>query len=295
VADRATGRPARGAGGDGGELQVSWYDGGVRFACQRCGNCCTGVGSVVRLTRREIEALARSRGLTPGKFVEDHTRERLGMRVLLDTEGGACEWLDRAEDGTTSCRVQDAKPDQCRSYPFWPRKLATREAWEREGEGCRGIGQGELIPREEVDRLLGREQLDAQLDTLYAELDAELAEIDALCRASGDCCDFPAAGHRLYTSRLEADRFVRGVDLTGWDPQSGLCPAWKDRRCTAREHRPTGCRVYYCDADKEELLQQVMERYLTQLKWLHERHELPWDYRDWIDHLACIQAERAAR
>ena len=48
--------------------------------------------------------------------------------------------------GNTSCRVNDAKPDQCATYPFWPRILRDREAWEVEGESCAGIGSGTPIP-----------------------------------------------------------------------------------------------------------------------------------------------------
>src|SRR6185295_16021048 len=94
-----------------------WYAGGLRFACRRCGNCCSGKGSVVVVSPREVEALARVAGMTVAAFGERHTREAFGDTVLVDRDDGSCEWLDRAEDGTTSCRVQDAKPDQCRAYP----------------------------------------------------------------------------------------------------------------------------------------------------------------------------------
>lgn len=273
---------------------MSWYSRGLRFECRRCGNCCVGVGSVVRVSDREVEALAAAVGLSPREFVERHTRLDDGARVLRDKPGvGECEWLDRDEAGLTSCRVQRAKPDQCASYPFWPRLLRSRDAWEREGRSCAGIGEGPRLSEEEIDRRLGREAFAAKLDQLFEELDAELELIAARCEASGNCCDFPTAGHRLYTSRIEAERFVAGVDLSGWDPESGLCPAWKDRRCTAREHRPTGCRVYYCDAEKEEVLQDVMERAITRLKWLHDKFQVPWDYGDWIAHLARLQREQA--
>ncbi len=271
---------------------MTWYARGVRFACQRCGNCCTGDGSVVRVSEREIEALALRVNLTPAAFIERHTREEHGARVLLDTgDLGDCEWLDRRPDGTSACRLQEAKPDQCASYPFWPRILASRGAWEAEGRSCTGIGAGPSIPAPDVERRLGKTAALERLDVLFEELDAEVRELGATCSLRGDCCDFPTAGHRLYTSRLEAERFARGVDLTEWDPESGLCPAWEDRKCTAREHRPVGCRVYFCDPAFEERVHDLMERTVTQLKWLHDRAGLPWSYRDVFAHLSELRPD----
>ena len=224
-----------------------------------------------------------------------HTQTVLDRTVLRDVEGsGDCEWLDRHGDGTTSCRVNDAKPDQCISFPFWPRILRSRRTWETAGVHCRGVGKGEVVSAEEIRRRAGPGRADADLETLLEELDAEVREMGATCWLSGNCCDFPAAGHRLFTSALEARRFVRGVDTSGWDPESGLCPAWKDRKCTARDLRPVACRVYYCDPEFEERVQDLMERYVTRLKWLHEKHGLEWDYRDFLEHLRVQRADRAA-
>lgn len=272
-----------------------WYRDGLRFACSRCGNCCSGKGSVVIVTDREVEALARVAGCTVEEFRALHTRTSHDDTVLVDRESGECEWLSRAPDGATSCRVQAAKPDQCRAYPFWPRVLASRAAWEAEGARCRGIGAGDPIPAEEIDRRSGAEAAREALELLLQETDLEARDLGATCWVSGDCCDFPKAGHRLYATRIEAERFARGVDLAAWDPAGGLCPAWRNGRCTAREHRPSACRVYYCDPNAAERVAELGERTVTRLRWIHERHGIAWDYRDWIDHLTRLRDEAAAR
>ncbi|MCG3135886.1 MAG: hypothetical protein HMLKMBBP_03662 [Planctomycetes bacterium] len=265
-----------------------WYRDGLRFSCHRCGNCCVGQGSVVVVNDREVEALARSRGMTVAAFRAAHTRDSFGDTVLVDRADGSCEWLERGADGKTSCRVHDAKPDQCRSYPFWPRVLRSPESWRAEGAKCRGIAEadGPPIPADEIDRKTGKADALEALDLLLEELDAEVPELGATCWLSGDCCDFPKAGHRLFATRLEAERFARGVDLRGFDASKGLCPAWKGGRCTAREHRPSACRVYFCDPNAAEKVNDLGERTVTRLRWLHERHGLPWDYREWTSHLA---------
>ena len=236
--------------------------------------------------------MARHLGMSVPDFEREHTKQDDEDVVLLDRgPRGDCEWLERHADGTTACRVQPAKPDQCRTYPFWPRLLRSRAAWEAEGRKCKGVGEGEPIPAEEVERRAGLADARADLDLLLEELEHEVRALGARCWISGDCCDFGAAGHRLYASTLEAERFAQGVDLSGWDPASGLCPAWKDRRCTAREHRPLGCRTYFCDPAYRERVHDLTERYVTSLKGLHERHRIPWDYREWTAHLARILGE----
>ena len=271
-----------------------WYAAGLGFRCARSGGCCSGKGSVVRLSAREIEALANHLRMTVPAFRAEHTRESVGETVLRDVKGsGDCEWLERHRDGTTGCRVNDAKPDQCRTYPFWPRVLRDAESWEHQGRSCRGIGHGPAIPADEIDRRAGLDRFREALETLLAEVDAEVRALAPVCFVSGACCDFPRAGHRLYVSQPEAERLARGVDLAAWDPASGLCPAWKDRRCTAREHRPLACRTYFCDPNTEEPTRQMTERYVEALKALHERHRVPWDYGDVLAHLSALRGENA--
>lgn len=270
---------------------TAWYRDGLRFACRRCGNCCSGKGSVVIVTPREREAIARHLAMSAAEFDARHTKVAFDDVVLIDDpETGDCEWLERNPDGTTACRVNAVKPDQCRSYPFWPRVVASKQAWEAEAQRCKGIGEGGVIPAEEVERRSGLDEALSDLDLLLDELDAEVRDLGARCWLSGDCCDFDARGHRLFTSEIEARRFAKGVDLAGWDPASRQCPAWKDRRCTAREHRPLACRTYFCDPAFAERVQDLTERYITRLKWLHEKHGLAWDYRDFLEHAERIRA-----
>ena len=186
------------------------------------------------------------------------------------------------------CRVNTAKPDQCASYPFWPRIVGSREAWEGESARCKGIGEGDPIPAGEVERRAGLDEAMEDLELLLQELDHEVRDLGARCWLSGDCCNFDEAGHRLFTSEIEARRFAKGVDVAARDPASRTCPALKDRRCTAREHRPLACRTYFCDPRFKDRVNDLTERYTTRLKWLHEKHGLPWDYRDFRDHLARI-------
>ncbi len=75
---------------------------------------------------------------------------------------GLCQWLLREKangdcvfyESGRGCTVYQARPRQCRTWPFWESNLRTPEDWERTKELCPGSGQGELIPAEEITRRL---------------------------------------------------------------------------------------------------------------------------------------------
>ena len=57
-----------------------------------------------------------------------------------------------------------------------------------------------------------------------------------------------------------------------------FCPFQKGNLCTAREPRPLGCRVYYCDPAYQETGVRLSETYLHRLKELADAHGVAWRY-----------------
>ncbi|MDP6388243.1 MAG: YkgJ family cysteine cluster protein, partial [Candidatus Pacebacteria bacterium] len=52
------------------------------------------------------------------------------------------------------CIVYDARPTQCRTWPFWPDNM-NPSTWKKEIESyCPGIGKGKLYSTEEIDVIL---------------------------------------------------------------------------------------------------------------------------------------------
>jgi Fe-S-cluster containining protein len=82
---------------------------------------------------------------------------------------------------------------------------------------------------------------------LYAEVDREVAAAGPVCVASGRCCRFKEYGHTLFLSHLEADVLLAAAPPYDTPVSADYCPFQKENLCTAREPRPLGCRVYYCD------------------------------------------------
>jgi Fe-S-cluster containining protein len=114
----------------------------------------------------EGEELALALGLDVQEFYVKHTRLVRGRwslkEAFVEGHGYDCEFLDRTTaPGRALCRVHRARPEQCRTWPFWPRALATRQAWKREAADCPGIenglaGTGTLHPAAVIAEQAGR-------------------------------------------------------------------------------------------------------------------------------------------
>jgi len=92
------------------------------FECTGCGDCCRWTGSVL-LSDRDITVLASRLGLSEQEFIDRHTRlapNRIQL-ALNDHSDGSCSFLEGDR-----CTVYEARPEQCRSFPF---------AW-RVPDGC---------------------------------------------------------------------------------------------------------------------------------------------------------------
>jgi hypothetical protein len=122
------------------------------------------------------------------------------------------------------------------------------------------------------------EQVHRQVLELYREVDAAVAAEGPVCLASGRCCRFKEYGHVLFLSNLEADVLLAGAPSYDQPVSADFCPFQKDRLCTAREPRPLGCRVYFCDPTYQDAASRISEQFLKRLKELADANGLPWQY-----------------
>lgn len=128
-------------------MSEPWYQDGLRFTCTQCGNCCTGAPGYVWVNKAEIEALAALLKLPVDQFEEKYCR-RVGVRLsLVEFDNGDCVFFDNK---TRRCNVYEARPRQCRTWPFWHSNVRSPEAWEQTCEVCPGSGNGQLFTVEEI-------------------------------------------------------------------------------------------------------------------------------------------------
>jgi uncharacterized protein len=114
------------------------------FDCTACGKCCKTVGSVY-LSPDDVAEAARVLEVTVLHFISNYashtisstddsastdTQQWIRLEERTDAHGSpACVFLDL---DTNFCQIYQARPMQCRTYPFWPHLVATPEAWNAE-------------------------------------------------------------------------------------------------------------------------------------------------------------------
>lgn len=113
---------------------------------------------------------------------------------------------------------------------------------------------------------------------LYADVDRQVAAAGPVCVASGKCCRFKEYGHVLYMSGLEAEVLLDSAPAYESPVSTDFCPFQKNNLCTAREPRPLGCRIYYCDPAYQQTANQLTEDSLHRLKELCESEGIDWEY-----------------
>jgi hypothetical protein len=193
-----------------------------RFACSRCGHCCSSGSGHVWLAAGEVERLAAALGATPAAFAERHVRAvadpRTGEPRLSLREGpdGRCALLT----GRNTCTVYAARPEHCRAFPYWPSVLGGGAGFEAARATCPGIAV-------EVPAAL-RERAFVALEALHRALEAEPGP-PAGRSAARDCCLAGRMSEDLYVSALEADYAARRAA-----PAAG---------CRLGPARPLGCRL----------------------------------------------------
>ena len=144
--------------------EAPWYQDGMRFECTCCGNCCTGGEGAVLFDDDEGRRMAEVLGQTYPEFLVRFTRMIGGHRSLnehLTGFGYDCVFLDRETiPGKAVCRVYEARPTQCKTWPFWPDLMRSEDAWARAKRNtpCPGMGNGKVFTIEEIVARLDREK-----------------------------------------------------------------------------------------------------------------------------------------
>ncbi len=126
----------------------------LRFACQPgCIACCQRKGFVY-LTVEDVARAADYLGVTAREFEKRFIYRTKNLRRLRIPRGGLCRFL--RPDG---CAIHEAKPTQCRLFPFWPEVADHSRSWKKTAQWCPGIGKGPLIQIEVARRLTGEMRL----------------------------------------------------------------------------------------------------------------------------------------
>jgi Fe-S-cluster containining protein len=97
----------------------------------------------VFLSQKDLDVLVKALHLGYTEFMELYCRwvpqgggrERLSLKEKSNFD--CVFWKD-------GCSVYEARPLQCRAFPFWPSIVHSSGAWKAAARDCPGMGQGKL-------------------------------------------------------------------------------------------------------------------------------------------------------
>lgn len=126
------------------EVIEPWFAEGLKFKCTGCGKCCTGSPGYVFLSHTDLENLSQHLKLSIDEFTKQYTRYVDGQYALLDHPTSYdCVFLKE-----NKCTVYEARPIQCRTFPWWVQHLRDENDWTAAAERCEGINHPEapIVP-----------------------------------------------------------------------------------------------------------------------------------------------------
>ena len=82
--------------------------------------------------------------MTLTDFTKRYAR-RLGTKYSLKERSARDNWdcvFLESQNGLRRCSIYTARPQQCRTWPFWDENLRTPQAWDAAAESCPGMNAG---------------------------------------------------------------------------------------------------------------------------------------------------------
>lgn len=130
------------------------------------------------------------------------------------------------------------------------------------------------------------------VERVYATVDAAVAAAGPRCDSSGRCCRFEEYGHSLFLSQFEAEILLETAPAYVKPVTRAGCPFQVDNLCTARNERPLGCRIYFCDPAYQDRQNEITEQAIAALKRIADDYGAGWRYAPL--HVFLNEADRPA-
>jgi Fe-S-cluster containining protein len=121
----------------------------LRFECTSCGKCCTGKGGKVFVNTAERSDIANVLELSQQELIQSYFVQDQGKYLIQQVKlKGDNEQQQGEQDeeercifltSDKKCSIYQARPTQCRTFPFWPHILASSYDWQRTQRDCDGI------------------------------------------------------------------------------------------------------------------------------------------------------------
>jgi Fe-S-cluster containining protein len=231
-----------------------------RFACHRCARCCSAGTGHVWVEEHECAPLAHALGMTVEAFAARHLRRvadprppwngrtRLALREAQGVNGGDRGGRCALLVGLNECSVYGARPEHCRTFPYWPSVLAGGQGFESARATCPGIAV-----------VVAPERAAPAHDAL-----ARLYDDVGAPPARATCCLDDERAEELFATALEADHAARETAAARErEPRDA-------HACRLGDGAPLACRT---DGDRERFA-----RAFERLRAIEREHGYPAAY-----------------
>ncbi len=78
------------------------------------------------------------------EFIDQYLYSFKDSYRLKEKENFDCIFYDKG------CQINDVKPNQCESYPFWRKNMCSFEKWQKFTKDCQGVGAGKVHLKDEI-------------------------------------------------------------------------------------------------------------------------------------------------
>tara|TARA_B110000116_G_C16611584_1_gene479664 strand:+ start:66 stop:515 length:450 start_codon:yes stop_codon:yes gene_type:complete len=124
----------------------------INFKCQGSSNCCVSRNSYgyVYLDKNDTKKLSNYVKLSIKKFLKIYCDETDGFTHFKENnKNGKCQFLSKKK-----CTIYNARPTQCRTWPFWDENMNAKTWNEEISKFCPGIGKGKIYSAKKIKEII---------------------------------------------------------------------------------------------------------------------------------------------
>lgn len=141
-------------------MSKAFFKKGLHFECQGSGKCCMSRGEYgfVYLTKKDLRRMAKHFDMTMTDFKKQYCEVTDGVLHLVQPPNMInCRFLT-----DNRCDIYEARPVQCRTWPFWPENMNAK-AWKRDVvnfcPGAKIIKKSSLKSAEVIEKQVEEQQV----------------------------------------------------------------------------------------------------------------------------------------
>lgn len=138
-------------------MEECFWKEGISFVCLQCSDCCRHEPGNVFLVEEDVPLLLKTLNLSFETFVEKYCRwvylqDGFEYLSFKEKENYDCIFWENG------CTLYNARPLQCKAFPFWPFALESKQNCACITSSCPGCKASNLLSNKHREADVGREK-----------------------------------------------------------------------------------------------------------------------------------------